>query len=215
MAKNQTADKKPSKSPRANLLEFHVELEPTEPRVWRRFIVHDSISMYELHEILQVVMGWMHLHLFEFTTEGVLIGVPSPDDDWPGVEFKNARKVKVSQFFKNPGDVIAYEYDLGDSWDHTLRLERIVDEAELPFDAPRCIAGENACPPEDCGGFYGFKNLKEAIADPTHEEHETLSQWLEEYYPNYDPKEFSLGAVNKILKIGASKFLRVAPMLYR
>lgn len=123
---------------------------------------------------------------------------------------KDARRVKVSQFFRDPGDAIIYQYDFGDSWNHQLRFERIVDEEELLFEVPRCIAGENACPPEDCGGFPGFQNLKEIIANPEHEEHQSMIYWLEEFYPNYDPKEFSLGAVNKILKLGASEFLRLA-----
>lgn len=191
-----------------------MELEPTAPRVWRRFLAKDSINMYQLHEILQIVMGWMHSHLFMFREEGLIIGEPSPDDDYYSAEFKDARKTKVSEVFRKVGTAISYDYDFGDSWEHNLRLDRVVDESEIMFGVPRCIAGENACPPEDCGGFPGFDNLKMIISDPDHEEYQDMILWLDTYYPNYDPSEFSLGEVNKILKIGASKFLKLAPKFY-
>lgn len=196
------------------IIEMYIELEPTEPRVWRRFLVNDSMSMYQLHEIIQVTMGWMHSHLFMFMNKGVVIAESSPDADWGDDEFKDARKTKISSIFNNPGDTVIYQYDFGDSWAHKIRFDRVVDKDEVMFGVPRCIGGENACPPEDCGGFPGFQSLKEIIADPDHEEYDSMIRWLDGYYPNYDHKEFSLSAVNKILKIGASKFLRIAPKFY-
>jgi hypothetical protein len=198
-----------------DVLELKFELEPTAPPIWRNVVVRDSISMYQLHEIIQVVMGWMHSHLFCFSADGVVIGVPSPDgDDFSPVEFKDAKRVKVRQFLEKPGDSVCYQYDFGDSWDHTITAVKRLDESELRYEVPRCIAGKNACPPEDCGGFPGFERLKEVISDPKHEEYDQLTEWLDEYYPDYDPREFSLSAVNKILKIGASKYLRLMPKLY-
>ena len=205
---------KVSKLRTSRVIEMYIELEHTEPRVWRRFLVQDSLSMYQLHEIIQVTMGWMHSHLFMFRTKGIVIAEPSPDDDWHNVEFKDARKTKIASIFKNPSDSFTYEYDYGDSWEHKLRFERVVSEDEVMFEVPRCIGGENACPPEDCGSFPGFDRLKKIISDPENEEYDGMIHWLDSYYPNYDPKEFSLGAVNKILKIGASKYLRLMPKFY-
>ncbi len=198
----------------SRIIEMYIELEPTEPRVWRRFLVPGSLSMYQLHEIIQVTMGWMNSHLSMFRASGLVIAEPSPEDDWHDVKFMDARKTKIASIFKNPGDSLVYEYDFGDSWEHNLRFERIVGEDEVMFDVPRCIGGENACPPEDCGSFPGFDRLKEIISDPENEEFEAMIYWLDSLYPNYDPKEFSLGAVNKILKIGASKYLRLMPLFY-
>lgn len=205
---------KAAKLKSARIIEMYIELEPTEPRVWRRFLVQDLLSMYQLHEIIQVTMGWMHSHLFMFRTKKLVIAEPSPDDDWHNVEFKEARKTRIANVFKNPGDSLIYEYDFGDSWEHKLRFERVVSEDEVMFEVPRCIGGANACPPEDCGSFPGFDHLKKVISDPENEEYEGMIQWLDQYYPDYDPKEFSLGAVNKILKIGASKYLRLMPKFY-
>jgi hypothetical protein len=195
-------------------MEMYIELELTKPRIWRRFLIQDSLSMYQLHEIIQVTMGWMNCHLFMFRANGLVIAEPNPDDDWHTVECKDARKTKVSSIFKSPGDSICYEYDFGDSWEHELRFERFVKEDEVMFDVPRCIGGENACPPEDCGSIPGFERLKAIIADPKNEEYQSMIDWLDGYYPNYDPKEFSIGAVNKILKMGASNYLRLMPEFF-
>lgn len=207
--------KKIGKTSLPRILELHIELEHTAPPVWRRVLVADSITMYELHEIIQVVMGWMHSHLFMFQNKNVVITEPSPDGDWRKVEFRDARETSVASVFSVPGDSIVYEYDFGDSWRHVVRFEREFVQKERLFEIPRCIGGANACPPEDCGGPPGFADLKEAIAKPKSKRFKELSQWLDGYYPNYDPTEFSLGAVNKILKIGASKYLELMPLFYQ
>ena len=197
-----------------DILQLRIELTPTEPRVWRSILVQDSISMQELHEIIQVVMGWMRSHLFMFRVGDTVIGEPSRESDWYDGEFKDAKKLLVRQFLEKIDDEICYEYDFGDSWDHTITVTQRIDRSELMFNVPRCIAGENACPPEDCGGFPGFENLKQILADPEHEEHDETILWLDSYYPNYDPREFSLGAINKILAVGASKYLRLMQKLH-
>jgi hypothetical protein len=207
-----TAKIKRLKRPRT--IELYVELEPTEPRVWRRILIDDSVSMYQLHEILQVTMGWMHSHVFMFRAKGLVITEPNPEDVWGDVKSLDARKTKVASVFKNPGDSIIYEYDFGDSWTHNLRFEQVVSKDAVMFEVPRCIGGENACPPEDCGSFPGFERLKEIISNPEDDEYEGMIRWLDGYYPNYNPREFSLSSVNKILKIGASRYLRLVPKFY-
>jgi hypothetical protein len=199
----------------SRVIELHVALEPTAPLVWRRLRVEDCISMYQFHEILQVSMGWMNSHLFFFKAPGMTITEDDPDNDWIEDEFKDARKTKIRSVLSEAGDAVSYEYDFGDSWTHTIRFERVVDEDEIIFELPRCIGGENACPPEDCGGFYGFERIKNVLAKQSGDEYATLLLWLDTYYPDYDPREFSQGSVNKILKIGASRYLKLLPKMYR
>jgi hypothetical protein len=170
--------------------------------------------MYELHEMLQVIMGWMNSHLFMFRQDHLVIAEECDDDDWFVGEFRDARKTKVRDVLSSPGDQVIYEYDFGDSWEHTVMLEKIAQERGVEFSVPRCLDGENACPPEDCGGVPGFERLKEILSDPKHEEHLDMIGWLDTYYPNYDPKEFSLGQVNRILNIGAGRYLRIAQRFY-
>jgi hypothetical protein len=88
-----------------------------------------------------------------------------------------------------------YTYDLGDSWEHAIVLEK-----QLPLDPnasyPVCTDGELACPPDDCGGIPGFYDLVEAIADPNHEQHEELKDWLGY---DFNPMAFSIDSVNQML----------------
>jgi len=204
---------KETKRKQYRVIELYVSLEPTKPRVWRRLWVSDAISMYLLHEILQVTMGWMHSHLFMFQAPGMTITEPSPDNEWIDNEFKDAHKTRLGSIMRQPGDVVTYEYDFGDSWLHTVRFEREVPEKEVTFRLPRCVGGENACPPEDCGGFDGFEEVKKALAKRRGLQYTEMVNWLDGYYPDYDPREFSKGSVNRILKIGASKYLRVMAKL--
>jgi hypothetical protein len=89
-----------------------------------------------------------------------------------------------------------YRYDLGDGWQHEVRIEQELDP-ELGVHYPRCLAGARACPPEDCGGLGGYARFLEAIRDPDHEEHEELLRWVG---GQFDPEAFDLDAVNRRLR---------------
>ncbi len=188
----------------SQVFEIKVELEYTSPLVWRTFQVYDSINMLEFHRILQVVMGWMNSHLFCFEQKNLII----QEDDEDGFfemtdrKFLSAQKTKLRKILSAKGHTCWYLYDFGDSWKHKLTLKRILSEEDVEFRIPRCIAGENACPPEDCGGIFDFEHLKQTLSDPEDENHLDILHWLDDFYPNYDPSEFSLGQINKALKIG-------------
>ncbi len=79
-----------------------------------------------------------------------------------------------------------YDYDFGDSWRHEISVEGIhpLRQGET---YPRCVASERACPPEDCGGVWGYANFLAAISDPSHPEHEELIEWVGGFF---DPDHF-------------------------
>jgi len=88
-----------------------------------------------------------------------------------------------------------YTYDFGDGWEHDIVLEKVLPPD--PVVGLSCLAGKGACPPEDCGGAWGYANLKEALADPGHEEHEDLLDWLGlDSAADFDPAQFGLDEVN-------------------
>jgi hypothetical protein len=89
-----------------------------------------------------------------------------------------------------------YEYDFGDSWQHEVVLEKTL-EPEPKIKYPRCIEGERACPPEDCGGIWGYAEFVEAIRDPQHENHEEMLEWGG---GEFDPEGFDLNVVNRELR---------------
>ena len=118
------------------------------------------MTLAKLHEVVQVAMGWYDSHLHMFTFDGVAYGVPDLDD-W--MEVRDERRVKLNQLLSKPKQKLRYQYDFGDSWEHEILLEKILDPDESAK-YPRCTAGKLACPPEDCGGVWGYESFLEAIA---------------------------------------------------
>lgn len=172
--------------------QFRVILEGTQPMVWRRILVPGTYSFWDLHVAIQDAMGWLdyHLHLFQLKNlaTGKLnqIGIP-PDDSLDSAEFcLPGWEVAIADYFEGPGDRADYEYDFGDGWRHEVLLEEISDGLSAA-QHPICVDGARACPPEDCGGIHGYKELLAILGDPAHEEYLGMQQWVG---TSYDPAEF-------------------------
>lgn len=157
-------------------LTFHLHLIGTEPLVTRTFKVSAKTTMYELHHIIQVVMGWTNSHLYQFNVGQEVIADTRLVDDELG-PVTDVKGVMVTQVFSHMGNTITYEYDFGDGWMHHLEL---VEISTHPIDEvlPQIIGGENACPPEDCGGTSGYKELKEILMNPKHPEFKSSKIWV-------------------------------------
>ncbi|MFP4173663.1 MAG: plasmid pRiA4b ORF-3 family protein [Candidatus Hydrogenedentota bacterium] len=184
----------------SRIYRFRVSLTDIEPEVWRIIDVPESYTFWDLHVAIQDAMGWVdyHLHAFEPDSPGdsedVPIGIPmEPMED----EFVAGWTVPITRHFAKPGDTAGYVYDFGDGWRHEVELLSI-EPRERGAKYPRCIDGERACPPEDCGGPGGYHRLLEILADPSDEEHENMVAWLKghvkEYWP-YHPEEFDPASV--------------------
>jgi hypothetical protein len=178
------------KRPPEQILQFKVALRHISPAVWRRIQVPADYNFWELHVAIQDAMGWRdcHLHVFRIrnpkTREEDSIGIPDDEYDdnpaFPGCE------VPVARYFTKPGAAAHYEYDFGDGWEHDVVLEDVL-EPERGKKYPRCLAGERACPPEDCGGVPGYERFLKVIADPEDEEHESMLEWAG---GEFDPEAF-------------------------
>ena len=170
-------------------LEFKVTLEEIEPPIWRRVRVPAKATMWDLHVAIQDAMGWWDSHLHEFTVQDASgtrhIGIPTEDIDWKEVE--PGWMLPAKQAFPEPGATARYEYDFGDGWVHTVVLEQMVTTGKAIM-KPRCIAGERACPPEDCGGPPGYLELLEALLHPSHPEHAAMKEWAPD---GFDSEQFS------------------------
>jgi hypothetical protein len=95
------------------------------------------------------------------------------------------------------GKVLVYEYDFGDSWTHRIKVEKILKQGPSTGSAVQCIEGARACPPEDSGGIWGYREMLEALSNPKHKEHKSTMEWLGE---EFDPEEFELEKINTFLK---------------
>jgi len=176
--------------------QIKVVLLETEPSIWRRFVVPSSVTLHRLHLILQDVMGWSNYHLYRFQIGREEYGEPHPDNEFNELNFKNSRRTKLGQVVTKKGDVFRYEYDFGDSWEHMLLVEDIL-ENQPDMRYPVCLTGERACPPEDCGGPYGYADLLETIAEPGHEDYDDMMTWLGGHF---DPNTFNIEIANLKLK---------------
>jgi hypothetical protein len=166
-----------------------------KPLVWRRVLVSAGVTLRDLHEVIQQAMGWDDYHMHVFSTGRQEYGSPDPE-----LGHASDGKVRLSQVLTGPGDRLRYTYDFGDDWEHDIVVEET--RAAVPGETyPWCVAGKGACPPEDCGGAWGYAGLKEILADPTHEDHQDMLEWLGlDAGEDFDPKEFSVAGVNARLR---------------
>lgn len=166
----------------------------TKPPVWRRLQVSADLSLDQLHEVIQTAMGWHNCHMHVFSDGWNEYGLPDRE-----LGHQDERKVNLSQLLTKVGDKIGYSYDFGDDWLHDIVLEKILPAGAGATSAV-CTAGKGACPPEDCGGRWGYEELKATLADPGAEEHDDMLEWLGlSSGDDFDPKEFSAEEVNRRL----------------
>jgi hypothetical protein len=174
----------------AVVYQLKITLSDTEPPIWRRLQVAAETTLANLHQILQVAMGWEDYHLHQFVVHGTGYGVPGSG---PGL--RNEKNVNLSQIAPEVGLTFVYLYDFGDNWDHIVLVEKILD-AKAEVDYPVCLEGKGACPPEDVGGIWGYYAFLEAIQDPNHPEHDDMLEWVG---GEFDPERFTQDHVNSML----------------
>lgn len=133
---------------------------------------------------------------FHFLADGVCYGVPDPD--W-GTDVRDERETRLGDLVSGAGTRIGYTYDFGDDWEHDILIEQVVTAGEGEH-YPRFLAGEGACPPEDCGGWPGYERLRGVLADPHHPERESMLDWLGlDRAASFDPGDFDAERANAAL----------------
>ncbi|MCR6631506.1 MAG: plasmid pRiA4b ORF-3 family protein [Magnetospirillum sp.] len=184
-----------SSSSKSGALHLKIELLDIEPSIWRRIVVPDSLSLLELHAVIQGAMGWRdcHLHLFEIGDRRFEVPEDGQSEPEEGCEDERRYRLKAvlgktSEFF--------YTYDFGDDWRHRVSIEADVPpipERYLPF----CVGGERACPPEDCGGAYSYPDFLDALAGPGHSEHQAMREWA----PGFEAEAFNVTQANALIQL--------------
>lgn len=175
---------KPKKVP--NFLQLRIELAWIKPKIWRRIIVPESITLGNLHQVLQLAFSWCDCHLHEFDFGGERFGIPDPEFDWEPIRSEKRIQLKTAL-----GGMTSFKYiyDFGDHWEHRIKVERV-----LPGDPELChramlVTGANATPPEDVGGAPGYEDFVAAMADIDHPEHQAMRDW---YGDSFDPAFFDV-----------------------
>jgi hypothetical protein len=185
-----------------SIVRLKITLNDVEPLVLRRIEAPLTMRLDRLHLALQAAIGWTNSHLYEIRARDV--GWGEPDPDW-GDNPLDARKARLIDVLEDVGSkTLRYLYDFGDGWEHSIKVERIFD-AEPNVLYPRLIEAVGRCPPEDCGGPYGYPEFLEAIADPQHERHAELIQWIGYAF---DPNDVDVQAHANDLATLAKKWVR-------
>jgi hypothetical protein len=175
-----------------SMLQLNIILRESDPLIWRRVLVPADHHLGHLHFVIQMAMGWTNSHLHQFKISGIKYASPNYEELPNNV--KNEKMYKLSALL-NDGSSFQYDYDFGDGWRHDIVVEKVLPQGKKDA-CPVCLAGENACPPDDCGGIDGYYELLKIIKDPKHPEYEEKSVWLGEF----DPAGFNIKEVNAALK---------------
>jgi hypothetical protein len=176
------------------ILQFKISLKRSNPKIWRRFQIENNLMFFDLHLVIQGVMGWTNTHLYQFVYEkNSYIGNPEMLDYY---DVSDDKITELSVFFDKSKMKILYEYDFGDDWVHELVLEKILDKNDIQ-QYPICLEGELACPIEDSGGIFGYYNLMEKYNNSKDDEHSDTVEWVGE---DFNPEFFDIESVNEILK---------------
>jgi hypothetical protein len=174
--------------------QLSIKLLEIEPPIWRRLAVPGTVTLATLHAILQKVMGWGNYHIYLFNVGRLQYG--EGVSEW--AEFAqsvvNAKRVMLQDIAVRKGASFIYTYDMGDGWEHEIRVEEI---HEGPPEQVRCLEGARSCPPEDCGGPHGYQDMLEIIFDPKHPEYQERREWLGE---SFAPELFNVEIVNRRLR---------------
>ncbi len=175
------------------IYELKIELLDVEPTIWRCVLVRGSITLAQLHEVIQAAMGWTNSHLHEF-----IVGADSYSD--PEFEIEGAKseyRYRLARLAPRVRNTIAYNYDFGDGWEHQIRVESIIEDDTRYPGRPVCLDGKRHGPPEDCGGPGGYQIFLEAIGNKKHEQHKELLNWVG---GSFEPDFFDLAGVNTRLR---------------
>jgi hypothetical protein len=175
------------------IYELKLEMLEVEPLIWRRLLVPGSITLAQLHEIIQTAMGWTNSHLHEFIVGENSYSNPEFEID----EAKSEYRYRLARLAPRVRNTITYLYDFGDGWEHQIRVERIIEDDKRYPGRPVRLAGARNCPPEDCGGPWGYLSFLKAIGDKKHKEHKELLEWVG---GSFDPEHFDLDEVNDLLR---------------
>lgn len=174
-----------------------ITLRNFEPKIWRTVAVPGDFTLGDLHHVIQFAMGWEHSHMHDFRIGKVSyidISMPINEDE------QDEDGVTLAEILPAARRKLLYTYDFGDGWEHDVQVEAI-SPPEPDVRYPIILAGEQACPPEDCGGVWGYANLLQVLSNPTDPEYKDMRSWVREMTGGpFKPDVFNLKKANTNLR---------------
>ena len=180
------------------MYQLKITINGITPLIWRRLLVSENITLYKLHHIIQETFGWTNSHLYFFGRIESKIGDVQL---WDDNETTPDELIKIRDVLITENPTLIYTYDMGDNWVHTIVLEQVHPEMKTQR---KCIGGERQCPPEDCGGIRGYKELLKTLKHPGTDEYDELAVWLD---GKTDPEFIDIGMINAHLAL-LSEYIR-------
>jgi Plasmid pRiA4b ORF-3-like protein len=182
-----------AKKPVARVLCLRLVVVGTQPRVWRRILVRETMWLSRLHDTVQIVLDWFDYQTHTFALDDLKFGNPVKRDD---LNVEDDRDVTLGDLSLASRDRMAYEYHIGEGWKVDVRVEKTIPPGKGAV-YPLCIAGERAGPPEDCGGIEAFHDMLACLKEPTSD---LGREWLGWLGPEYEPAACDLDKINKALR---------------
>jgi hypothetical protein len=178
---------KPKMRADAGVISLKVTLKGMKPPVWRRLLMPGGTTLRDLHRAILAAMGWGggHLHLFDI--DGREYGDRRDTDD-----VADENRLTLNGLLRSGVARFGYVYDFGDNWQHAILIERTMPASDA-IPCPACVDGRRACPPDDCGGPWGYRDLLEVLADPARPQHAEQREWVGE---DFDPEAFDVTAAD-------------------
>lgn len=176
-----------------------ITLKNVQPTIAREVLVPSDLRLDRLHDVIQIAMGWGNAHLHEFIVgtlrDGEHYGSAMHDSVGFGPPTRAETKFTLRQIAPAKGSKFIYWYDFGDDWYHDISVKSVI--AQIPDQpVPYCVRAARACPPDDCGGPWGYANLLAILTDPKHEEHADMRDWLGD---EFDPEAVDVDLINEDL----------------
>lgn len=202
-------DDYPRYLPAEHVLKYtlRITMKNISPAIWRKVEVPSNISLRHLSELIMAVMGWSGYHMNQFRKGIDTYYEPSYQRDGDMEDFSDVRirhfnqeEVSIGEVLHEKGRSFTFEYDFGDSWEHEVLLSSVADYADGEPRKIRFISGKRACPPEDCGGLWGYDELCRIVRKKvsgkrlTRDERERLEWYSGDYDDCFDPEHLDLDA---------------------
>lgn len=178
------------------LFQFKITLLDIRPEIWRRIQTEDC-TLKRLHDHIQRAFGWEDYHLHQFRIAGYLFAPPADDFFEPEPDMQDEADFILSELLEIRPERARwlYEYDFGDDWRHEIVFEGYPPRAPKTK-YPLCLEGARACPPEDCGGPWGYMNLLHVLADEEHPDHDDMLEWC----GPLEPEQFDAAAATRAMR---------------
>lgn len=179
----------------ATVHRLKITLRSIRPPIWRRVEVDSTLTLYELSAVLEAAIGWLGGHLHAYEADGITYELPDEDSSFrrPTVD---ERKARLNKVLPHVGAKMRFDYDVGDGWSHDIIVEA-VEPAHADIDYPQCLSGKRACPPDDCGGPWGYSELLDILANPKHPEYAERLEWLG---GSYNPEAFDANETTETMR---------------